>query len=411
MKAIVFAPETCNLAETSRMLVIARACKNQFTFLFTSYGGDFTHLVEDARFPLRKLNPQLTPEKIEHLYKADRMESMADPFTVGELTARVESEIALFQEVKPAAVVMGFTLSMAISARVAGIPLVCVIPLAGSRPFYEAGLGTWPDAFDYPILRWVPRSILDWVGVQWIMRTRMWTRSFNQVSQAFGGPEFTRLLDLFAGDYNLVTDVPEITGVSELPPGWHYVGPIIAQLDVPVPEEIASLPHDKPVIYFAMGSSGNRDIVREIIQGFGEKPYRVIAPVKSHLKGVDAQIPDNVWVTDWIPAHKVNPMADVSAIHGGQGTVQTACLSGTPIVGVGMQPEQEANLDFLVRRGMAIRIRKRRVAAQAILDAIDQLLADENAYKAAQVVQRILESWDGPGNVARFLLETFGNES
>jgi UDP:flavonoid glycosyltransferase YjiC (YdhE family) len=68
-----------------------------------------------------------------------------------------------------------------------------------------------------------------------------------------------------------------------------------------------------------------------------------------------------------------------------------------------MQPEQEANLDFLVRRGMAIRIRKRRVTAQAILEAVDQLLADKNAHKEAHVVQRILESCDGPGNVAQFL--------
>lgn len=149
MKTIVFAVETCNLAETSRMLAVARACEGRFAPLFTSYGGDFARLVEEAGSPMRRLPPQLTSERIEHLYRVDRMESMSEPFTAEELTARVESELALFDEVKPAAVVMGFTLSMSISARVAGVPLVCVIPFGASQPFFEAGLGTWPDALDY----------------------------------------------------------------------------------------------------------------------------------------------------------------------------------------------------------------------------------------------------------------------
>ncbi len=81
---------------------------------------------------------------------------------------------------------------------------------------------------------------------------------------------------------------------------------------------------------------------------------------KKLLNGMPVDIPDNVLVTDWLPAHKVNPMADLSVIHGGLGTVMTACLSGTPIVGVGMHFEQEANLECVVRKGFGVRLRKRR---------------------------------------------------
>jgi hypothetical protein len=52
--------------------------------------------------------------------------------------------------------------------------------------------------------------------------------------------------------------------------------------------------------------------------------------VYSHLK--------NVLVYDWLPAPKVNPLADIAVIHGGQGTVQTACAAGTPSIGIGLQP-------------------------------------------------------------------------
>ena len=98
-------------------------------------------------------------------------------------------------------------------------------------------------------------------------------------------------------------------------------------------------------VYFAMGSSGKPRLVADIIEGFRDKPYRVIAPIETHIKDMNLEIPSNVIVTCFLPAHKVNPMADISVIHGGQNTVMNACLSGTPIVGVGMHPERQANLD------------------------------------------------------------------
>jgi UDP:flavonoid glycosyltransferase YjiC (YdhE family) len=85
-----------------------------------------------------------------------------------------------------------------------------------------------------------------------------------------------------------------------------------------------------------------------------------------------------------------------------------ACLSGTPIVGVGMHPEQQANLDACVRKGFAVRLSKRTVTAAAVLDAVDRLLADEAAKSKVTAFQRILQLWDGPANSAKFLRETFG---
>lgn len=57
----------------------------------------------------------------------------------------------------------------------------------------------------------------------------------------------------------------------------------------------------------------------------------------------------NVLVTDWLPALQVNKLADLSVIHGGIGTAMTAAFAGKPVVGVGIQPEQDANIACLVR--------------------------------------------------------------
>lgn len=168
------------------------------------------------------------------------------------------------------------------------------------------------------------------------------------------------------------------------------------------------MPRDRPIVYFAMGSSGKPALIAEILQGFRNKPYRVIAPVKAHLAQGSLDVPDNVIVTGFLPAHRVNPMADISVIHGGQNTVMNACLSGTPIVGMGMHPEQQANLDACVRKGFAIRLNKRRVTASDVLAAIDTLLQDETARTEVERFRQQLAGWNGPENAARFLSEHYG---
>ena len=70
-------------------------------------------------------------------------------------------------------------------------------------------------------------------------------------------------------------------------------------------------------------------------------------------------------------------MADLSVIHGGIGTVMTAALAGKPVVGVGMQMEQVANLACLERLGFAMRVRKSRDPSRKVQEAIAKLLDDK----------------------------------
>ena len=408
MKTILFAPTTLNLAETSRQIEIAKALDGTFKPEFISYGGNFEHLIEDAGYTTRRLTPRFTPEQIEFLYKMDRLEASGNPFTEAQILERVGNEVQIMEELQPVAVSTGGNLTTLISARAAKVPLVVTMPFAMTRPFYEAGLGTWPDAFDYPITRVLPERFLNWVMTQIMLKGTYLVHDFNKIGKMFNVPPFKLTTDLFEGDYNLVSDIPFVTGVKKLPPKQRYIGPLFAKFDMDVPPDIELMPRDLPIIYFAMGSSGNVEIVKQVLAGFGGKPYRVIAPIKRHLANLNVDIPDNVLVTDLIPAHKVNPIADISVIHGGQGTVQTACLSGTPIVGIPMQPEQEGNLDFLARLGCAIHIRKRRVTANAVLQAVDQLLADDHAKQQALAVQQAYEQWDGVQNAFDFFVEKFG---
>jgi len=110
-----------------------------------------------------------------------------------------------------------------------------------------------------------------------------------------------------------------------------------------------------------------------------------------------------------LPAFQVNKLVDISVIHGGIGTVLIAAYAGKPIVGVGMQPEQDANIACLVRKGFAIRVPKSKDPSKKVQEAIQLLLHDEEARKKAEEFSRVMEKWDGPLMAAELLFKKFGS--
>ncbi len=410
-KLLLFAPVAFNLAEITRMIEIAKGIRQHpeasqvFDIQFISDGGEFEHLIGEAGFPVHKMEPQLTPQKIEHIAKVDKGETLGSAFSKAEMIARIESEMAYFRACQPVAVITGSYVSAPITCQIMHIPLVWAIQSTWLEDFFAHGAGTTDN------IRFGPaKALADWIVFGFI---NLWIRIgflgvANQAARHFGAPGFRSIFDYWRGDVNLVAEPAEFTGVA-LPPNYYYTGPLIARQDFPLPEEIQKLPHDKPLIYFAMGSSGTPPIVANIVESFADKPYRVIAPVKSHLDKVPGvRIPENVLVTDWLPALAVNKLVDLSVIHGGIGTVMTAAYAGKPVVGVGMQPEQDANIAALVHKGFAIRIPKSKAPGQKVQAAIAQLLNDANAKQKAADFAKVMEKWDGPQMAAELLYDKFG---
>ena len=411
MKTIIHAVAGYNLAEVGRHIEIAKACRGLFNIIFLSYGGKFEHLIEEEGFTLKRMEPRLTQEKLAYVRKALSGETLntVGYFTAEEMEPRVENEIRFFKETQPACVLTGWCQSVLISARAAKIPFVNVLHSTSITEYYEAGLQSWPDRSGAHFLRWfLTEEKMNRFTSHLVLKFKVPIKSFNKLGNKYGLKDFSNIIHVLEGDYTLMADIPEWVGLPKIRPNLHFVGPLPYKSNQEIPKEIVQMPKDKPIVYFAMGSSGKPQIIADIIKGFKDKPYRVIAPVKAHIKDMKVDIPENVVLTDFIPAHKVNPMADISVIHGGQNTVMNACLSGTPIVGVGMHVEQQANLDACVRKGFAIRLNKKNITAVLVLAAIDKLLNDAKAKQKVIDFQNELVQWDGPANAAKFLQETFG---
>jgi UDP:flavonoid glycosyltransferase YjiC (YdhE family) len=384
MKRLVFSASTMRLGDLTPLIEVARTCAKHFEPVFVPSGYLYNDLIKQAGFPIAGAVSYFNPAT----------------FSLNRLRQRIRAEILLWRRLKPAAIVNKHSITTVISAQAAGIPLIWLLPFPWSRPCFDAGL-----VGDNPL-----DLIRHWFRPGATLPTeKMYLTPFQMIANEVNASMPDTLYDLFEGEYTLLTEIPDLTDIPSLPPTYHYVGPCFARLESPIPEAIRRLPRGKPIVYFALGSSGNRRFVKEMIEGFAQRPfYHVIAPVKSYLRQSAVTVPDNVTLTEWLPAHKVNPLADLSVICGGQGTVHTACLSGTPFVGIGMHKEQEINIDFIVRKGCAIRLDKETVTPQSVLQALDSLLHNESARRQAKNIQNKLKAWDGPANVTRFLCQTFG---
>lgn len=410
-KILLFAPAAFDLAETTRMIEIAKGIRNHveasqvFDLQFMADGGDFEHLIEDAGFPLQKMEPRLTPEKIGYIGKVDKGEVFASAFTFDETITRIEAELSYLKEIQPTAVIIGSYPTIPVTCKILHIPLVWTIQSTWLESFFSTGAGM-TDSIRIKPIKWVADKLV-------LLFINFWIRVgflnvLNQAARHYGVPEYTSIFDYWRGDITLVAEPAEFSG-AKLPPKHYFTGPLLAGQDFPLPEEIKHIPRDQPLIYFAMGSSGTPEIVAKIIESFAGKPYRVIAPVKFHLAKVPGvKIPPNVIVTDWLPALEANKMSDLAVIHGGIGTVMTAAYAGKPVVGVGMQPEQDANIACLVRKGFAIRVPKSKDPSRKVQQAIQQLLRNDEAKRKAEEFAQIMEQWDGPTMAAQFLYDQLG---
>ncbi len=403
-RTLLFTPVTFNLAETTRMIEIARACQNRWRCVFAVYEPNYVDLIEDAGFEVRQLGPVFTTAEVKQVMAVDQGRGFRHPYTADVTRRRVAAERAVIREIGAEAVVMGTNVTSLLSVRAEGIPLFYAVPFALTEPHVaqtrrlrlvagEAGRQRVADTVASSIMRAL------------YQRLRWTPKSFKVVAAEIGVEPPRSMAALFSGDWNLLTVMPHELNGYVLPENYRRVGPIFAHLDTEVPTEILDLAADhKPLVYLALGSSGSRKTALGAARALGELDVNVVAPLKQYLRPED-RLPPNVRVVDLLPAHKLGGIVDAAVLHGGQGTVQTACATGIPFVGMGMQPEQTWNVWVNEQRGNAICLRPGDVNRRIFTESVLKVLHDPAIRAAAESVKRDYEGADGARESARVIEE------
>lgn len=403
MGTVLFAPETFNLAETTRAIEVARCLRGRHSCVFAGYSERYADLVRDAGFDYHALAPPLTDAQADQVIRFDQGRALSHPFTIELLRARVASERALNARLRPAATVIGSTLSQFVSARADGVPLVYVKPFAYSWPHLR-------QASSLPLLAGQGRftRTFNTTAAHLLRETARYAtlkpRALVRVAAENGVRPARRTIDAMDGDLNLVASIrlrPYL-----LPPHYRWVGPIYARLGHELPAEVPTLVEKarkrrRPVVYFAMGSSANREIVLGVLHELSRLPVTVLAPVSRYLGPQDhAGLGEHVHVFELLPAHLLGDLIDASVIHGGEGTVQTAAISGRPFVGIGLQVEQRWNVDECVRFGNAVGLTPGQAHGEPLRRAFEAVLHDPALRARARELRRLLSGIDGAQNAA-----------
>jgi UDP:flavonoid glycosyltransferase YjiC (YdhE family) len=405
------------LSETSRMLAIHDALRAQGEpVCIATHGGPWECLLEQAGVPWHRLDPRMDAARCARF--ARDLPGIGSPrqsmYSDAEMLAHARSEAAFMRERGLRMAVAGFTLTTLLSTRLAGIPLATSHAGSCVPPLFEAGLLPAPSTPVAPLLGRLP---LDWQRrlLNWSMpRSGIYCAGFNRAAKTLGVEGVPSFAALLLGDLTLVTDVPEILGVScDTLEGWRprrgsgyrpatrlrYTGPLYARLNVPVPERVDRfLAQGGAVVYVALTTTPP-ELVRSVVAAVRETGVRVLVAATLHdLSDLDGGA---VMVEPLLPSERIMPRVSLAVTTGGQGSVQTATASGVPLVGIPLQPEQDLNVHLVERQGMALRVAPRHAGGPAMTAAVRRLLDGPGYREQALRLQSIVAKVDGAAGAAR----------
>jgi UDP:flavonoid glycosyltransferase YjiC (YdhE family) len=414
---IVLLPNCAFLSETARMLHIARALHAQGEAVcIATHGGPYTRVLDDADMPYTLLEPRMDAARCAR-FLCDLVQIGRPGVrlqTADEVRRSVAAEVAFLRERGARMVVIGFTLTAYLSARLVGIPLTASHGGSYVPPVFERGLAPAPTTMPIPGTEWLPDWVKRRLANSSVQRMTDPVRFLNDIASELGVEPVPTLAALMLGDLTLVTDVAEVLGIpaAEME-AWRparpqayrpntrlvYTGPLFAQLDLPVPPRVeAFLDRSRPTAYVVLSSSTPM-LLRQVVARVRAAGLRAIVGATIHEFGPTDD--PHIVVEGILPSHRIMPRVDIAITMGGQGSVQTAIASGTPLIGIPMHPEQELNVDLAVRHGAGLAIAPRHADTPKLSEAVQHVLSDRRFAEQAAELRGWYASVDGAGNAAR----------
>ena len=414
---IGFFPLFYNLAETGRAVLTARRyIEMGGRVVFFSHGGQYEYLARDQGFDIIKVAPQYTKESIRRIISINRGERKGLPYTEQFLREAVREEIKTYKKTGVKMIISYVNNPSSISARVAGIPLICVIPAPGT--FYLS----IPDNYENFFTRLIPRQIKTRLLNWYYMHNKLFLKPFNIVARENNLKPFKSSIEVDYGDATLATQFREFINVfpnQQIFPSKDYVGIIsleelfIDQFSEKEKQEINNkiknhLKKPGKSILLTMGSSGDKTLFSNILQILSKTQHSVIAIHANILK--ESKIPklsNNILLLKFVPSiAELHKMVDLAIIHGGQGTVYTAAFAGKPIIGFPMQFEQHLNLEKMVGHGTGIMLSKKYFKEKDFLDSINKIFDNYDIYSSnAQKLAKKLPKPEGDKKAIKRILE------
>ena len=414
--------------DATRAIEIAKGIREyrptdvEVRIVFLSRGSRFEQKAIDSGFEIYHAEPKMSGVGMHQDLKPapERGEFIGEKSIAIEL---IKGEIKAYKEIQPDIVLYGFWPMAGLARRMVEkeIPGICFVPL----PLTEAFLDVIPDVPEQiKLLSMLPCKIR--IGLfrripKFIKKRIPLLRQKNIRDAAYElgwkGEPLLNLFSLLKANLTLVNDLPDYYDQSFFPKNVMFTGPVFSRSGTAEPvcpqvEKVFDPQNGRTKIFCTLGSSGTRkqllEIVKVFTEGEGLEWNAVILSPSSVCPVEEARdaLGDRagVFITDeFVPAQKVNALADIVICHGGQGTIQTALSSGTPLVGIAMQQEQFINLSNISLYGAGIRIPFNKWNADNIREAVRKIIAGKKFKESALRLRERVNAMDGKKKSAEII--------
>ena len=230
-------------------------------------------------------------------------------------------------------------------------------------------------------------------------------REFDEWFRSQGAPGLPELSFIGTGDLNLYVYPEELDYRDNrpLPDTWQRLESSVRETDTPVTLPVGFATGARPVVYFSLGSLGSADVelMSRVIDALADQPYDVI--VSTGPRHDEITLADNMWGGEFLPQTRLLPLADVVITHGGNNTVTEAMHFGKPMVVLPLFWDQYDNAQRVHERGVGRRLDTYRATADAIRDAVGDVLGDHALHQRVARASRRIRKADGVGRAADLL--------
>jgi UDP:flavonoid glycosyltransferase YjiC (YdhE family) len=382
-RRVLFVSENVTLAQVVRLVTLARALDpKQFEIHFAC--SEFSPLCfAGTDFQQHELYT-IAPRVIDKALRSGRR-----LYEKSTMKRYVEADLSLLDRVRPELVVSDLRLSLTISAPLCNVKHAALINAYWSPNAVRDGF----PLPEHPIVRLLGEKLA----------ARYFPKALPAVFRYFAEPVnalrrergLSPIGDLLAvldhADFILYPDVPELTPVAHASERHVFLGPVLWSPDAELPSAWldASLRKERTPVYVTLGSSGDVNVLPNVVRALGRLPVWVLLATARRAELRD--VPANVQVADYVPGHTAARHASFVITNGGSSSGYQALFEGTPVLGIPFNLDQYLAMDAIQRAGAGLLLRAGNSTPENVEAAVRSMLSNpfrEGAARIAAAMKR-----------------------
>ena len=374
---ILFIAEAVTLAHVARPAVLALALDESAYDISFAVDPRYKALFPELASFHHDLWSISSTQFLDALAKGKRL------YTSKVLERYVRDDLKLIEAIKPDLIIGDFRLSLSVSTRLKGIPYVAI-----TNTYWT------PYSDNQYCVPQLPMTKILGVGLSQVIFNLSRPLVFaahcmplNKVRKKYGMPSLGNDLRAVYSDADQLwlADMGEYFPVSPTAKNTHYLGPLPWSPRNKIPPWWDKLDENKAIIYVTLGSSGNTRLLPVVLEALATLPVTVIAVTAGRTRL--SKIPDNAFISDYLPGDKATARASLMICNGGSLSTYQAIQGGTPVLAIVGNLDQHLNMSYVRHSGIGETLRSDYVTTTKIHALAQELLSEPGYAKAAKLAQ------------------------